>query len=271
MRQVCVVIPIHSSDPNHSDLLSFKQCYKILGNYPIKIIAPEGIDLIKYKNVIYDFEVVYINPKWLSTLSNYNRLKVSLFFYTLFKEYEFILTYELDAYVIKDELKYWCDKNYDYIGAPWFEGFLTGATGSKMVGVGNSGFSLRNTKKCAEIISSFKLDPDREFRNYMIPVLNRSMPSIYFLKNFIYKILPKRTENYFLQNMYSISEDIFWCLIIGRNYPEFNIAPIEDAFKFSFEANPRLLFKVNNNQLPFGCHAWTRYDPDFWKPITKDF
>ena len=47
---------------------------------------------------------------------------------------------------------------------------------------------------------------------------------------------------------------------------EFSIAPFETALKFSFEVAPRQCFEMNNQSLPFGCHAWARYDRSFWEP-----
>jgi hypothetical protein len=29
---------------------------------------------------------------------------------------------------------------------------------------------------------------------------------------------------------------------------------------------PRLCFELNGRKLPFGCHAWQRYDRGFWEP-----
>ena len=38
---------------------------------------------------------------------------------------------------------------------------------------------------------------------------------------------------------------------------------------FAFEARPRTLYEMNGRQLPFGCHAWFRYDLAFWKPFVE--
>ena len=35
--------------------------------------------------------------------------------------------------------------------------------------------------------------------------------------------------------------------------------------KISFETEPRICFKRNKYRLPFACHAWARYDLEFWK------
>ena len=48
------------------------------------------------------------------------------------------------------------------------------------------------------------------------------------------------------------------------------LAPINIALQFSFDSNVRECFKRNNMSLPFGCHAWERYDYEFWEPFIKE-
>jgi hypothetical protein len=64
-------------------------------------------------------------------------------------------------------------------------------------------------------------------------------------------------------------EDRYWCDYITSLFTDFTIAPIETAIKFSFEAQPSLLYQMNSNVLPFGCHAWEKYEPEFWEPFVK--
>lgn len=42
-------------------------------------------------------------------------------FYLRFRQWEYLLIYQLDAYVFQDELMDWCNKGYDYIGAPFLK------------------------------------------------------------------------------------------------------------------------------------------------------
>jgi hypothetical protein len=39
---------------------------------------------------------------------------------------------------------------------------------------------------------------------------------------------------------------------------------LKDALEFAFERYPRKCFKLNNHNLPFGVHAWEKYDKSFW-------
>ena len=47
----------------------------------------------------------------------------------------------------------------------------------------------------------------------------------------------------------------------------FRVASGMEGMKFGFEKEPSLLYSKNNNQLPFGCHAWEKYEPDFWEKL----
>ena len=62
----------------------------------------------------------------------------------------------------------------------------------------------------------------------------------------------------------SQNADHFWSDAAINYLPEFKIASVETGLRFAFEVAPRLCFRLNNNQLPFGCHAWARYDRAFW-------
>jgi hypothetical protein len=263
MKKVCVVIPVHSADPSDFELMSFIQCFKILDNRPIYIIAPEGLNLAVYKKEVGTFQTIYIDPKWQSSLLFYNKLKTSRFFYDLFDQYTYMLTYELDAFIFRDDLDYWCDKGYDYIGAPWFEGYVQPIS-DRLIGVGNSGFSLRNIKFAQKALKKiYYRDPDIYFGSRAKRWWANLVHPIRWLFN-------QGKENYSIQNTQSLYEDAFFCYIIPSKFNDFKIAPVEQALKFSFEVKPEYLYQLNDQALPMGCHAWYRYNLDFWKPFIQD-
>lgn len=63
-------------------------------------------------------------------------------------------------------------------------------------------------------------------------------------------------------------EDVVIALC-GKGY--INIAPMEVALEFSFDVSPKECYEKNNNKLPFGCHAWTRFERLFWKEIIDQY
>ncbi len=260
MERCVIVIPIHSPNPSKFELISFKQCFNILGKHPVRIIAPNGLDISEYKNVVPDFDVVYIDPEWLSSLRSYNRLKISRYFYSLFKDYEYLLTYELDAYVFSDQLEYWCDQGYDYIGAPYFEGYSADGSNAAFMGVGNSGFSLRKIRSIEAILKNAVYRPENYAR---LPFWERMREKIIVPVRFLRNL---GKENYTLQRFCSMNEDAFYFKYGNKYYSKFKIAPVDKATAFSFEVSPEKLFVMNNNVLPFGCHAWWKYNLEFWKP-----
>lgn len=254
-NRVIITIPIHKSSLSHYETISFRQCFSIFFRRKIYLIAPVDLDIAEYVKLIPDINVIRVNSKWLSSIEMYNKFKLSNYFYSLFESYEYILTYELDSFVFRDELDYWVEQDFDYIGAPWFEGFSEDDT-YIFNGVGNSGFSLRNVKKMQEILSDYKTpfyEPNK---------LKKYIKNVYGFINFLID-----KENYFLQNSKGFNEDsIIYSL---RQKKNIKIPNESIALKFSFEVHPSYLYKLNNFQLPMGCHGWEKYEKTFWETFVK--
>jgi hypothetical protein len=95
------------------------------------------------------------------------------------------------------------------------------------------------------------------------------------LKIFIY--LKKRGVNFpyrkifisFLFTHRCPNEDIFWGAFARLFSDSFKIPSCEEALKFSVEVNPRRCFKILGEKLPFGCHAWAKWDREFWEKFLQ--
>jgi glycosyltransferase involved in cell wall biosynthesis len=61
-----------------------------------------------------------------------------------------------------------------------------------------------------------------------------------------------------------MNEDVFWSVYVPNVLPFFNVPDVATAARFSLELYPRLGFEMNGHVLPFGCHAWEKWDPEFW-------
>jgi hypothetical protein len=271
----CIVVPIYKDFENLTkvELTSLIQLYKVLGKHQIFFIGPQDFDWTKFlshaKKRNFFPKVKEFDKFYFESIDGYNRLMISLDFLKKFKEFEYILIHQLDAYVFKDELEYWCNKGYDYIGAPWFEGWHGANQFSNMIGVGNGGFSLRNIQASRSILKA----------RSRIRSLNKIWNTVYLYKIISLNHILLSFKSFFkIKNTYNLdtilvdsdlNEDYCWTQIYGSFFSNYNVAPIEEAIKFSFDVNPSLLFKLNNNSLPFGCHAWERYEPDFWKPFIE--
>ncbi len=63
-----------------------------------------------------------------------------------------------------------------------------------------------------------------------------------------------------------INEDIFFSM---GNSDDFKVAPVKTALEFAFETEVKRCFEANGEKIPFGCHAWEKWDLAFWKPYIE--
>lgn len=129
---------------------SLKQCVKIFGEkYDIILVVPEGFETERYKNFVgYNFNVLEVEPAFLKSQKSYSNLCERYEFYDCFNQYEYILIYQLDAWVFEDDLEYFMNLGYDYIGGVHL---IFGKTKGEN---GNGGFSLRKVDKFIEVCHS---------------------------------------------------------------------------------------------------------------------
>ena len=278
MNTVIIVIPIYKSLPDEYEKVSFRQCLKVLSKHHICILTFKSLNIDYYVNLLKEYNAIflieYFDAKYFKNIQGYNNLMMSKNFYKRYSKYKYMLIYQLDAYVFRDELDFWCEQGYDYIGAPWFEGYANYFS-DNILGVGNGGFSLR---KISSFLSIWKL------KNYVkIRKSNKILYTEYIERNknrnlykkfrsliyFILQVLGVKNNPFFFINQNNINEDVFWCMFLPKYLNYFKISSVKDAVSFGFEFNPSFLYKKNSNKLPFGCHAWWRYDLNFWKPFIE--
>lgn len=224
-NEVIIVIPMYKKSLEWYEKISLQRAIHIFKDRKIVFLSHEELEIDHRLNSI---EKVNFDPDYFKSIKSYNRLMLSVDFYNRFLEYDYILIYQLDAFVFSDSLDEFCQFNYDYIGAPLlydnsiskdFENHSIHTT------VGNGGLSLRNVSAC-------------------INVLNIHSNNI---------------------NKFYYNEDRFFPMC-GILYPDvFKVAPFDIAVKFAFEWEPDLLYKYNSFNLPFGCHGWMKYNPEFYK------
>lgn len=259
-KVVAVVVPLHNKEGlTAEEEISKNHLVHYLGKYDKYMIAPKNL------NVSHQgFEIVKMDEKFFGSISANRRMMFSRAFYEVFQDYKYILIYHLDALVLSDQLEEWCGTDVDYIGAPWFNSEYSPHIKDRILR--NGGFSLRKVSSFMKIIDSkrYALPPNEYWERYFAdkPKFIRfvNLPRKY-IKHLMRFNNVQREMHKFRRN-----EDRFWSGEAVKYYPEFSVAPFELALKFAFEVAPRKSFQMNNNTLPFGCHAWARYDKDFWEP-----
>lgn len=264
-KNLCVIVPVHKESLTEGEAASLHQCKKILQEYDVYLIHPEGMNIGLYTDVFPEIYLSSVPKNWLDSIENYNKMKRSLSFYERFKDYEYMLTYELDAYIFSTNWDIASVFNYDYIGAPWFENYHLATDKDKIVGVGNSGFSIRRIDSCIRILKRIQRLP-KICSFFFTLKLHRVIRFTLILRLFSssWKVTGKNVYFLGLLTDGHVNEDKFWSIIVPQLL-NFRIATTEDAIKFSFEVNPSKLYQINNNELPIGCHAWEKYDANFWK------
>ncbi len=267
-----VVVPAYKDTLSPLEELSLKQCFHILGKYPIVLMAPESLSTLYYERVYQEsnieFKIEKFHDRHFESTVAYSRLLLRAGFYNKFTSFDYLLIYQLDAWVFRDELPLWMDKNYDYIGAPWFEGFVRATANSKLLPIaGNGGFSLRKVSTMIKILSPSSLF--RYMQNwqevYSKHKKKRLISNILNIPNFIFRRYGFGNIAYFFLKTTTIPEDYLFAVYLPRINKHLKIAPPSEAMHFSFEVNPATLYEMTNHTLPFGCHAWKRYGPQFWE------
>lgn len=255
--RVAVVIPLYKEEPTEDDLIAIRRCFEVLGNYSIVAIKPKELDLRNYRfnfNNVRTFDSVFF-----SGIEGYNRMMTCPQFYKAFLDVEYILIYQTDAFVFSDQLKFWCDQGYDYIGAPWYYSKRSSTVSNyirsfkswihKKMNLKEKGTDYPSEKQFYNQVGNGGLSLRRTRRFYELALKERSLIDYY----------NGRPEHFF-------NEDIFWSIEANRRKKRLRIPDYKIALKFAIEGNPEKALMENNGDLPFGCHAWRKYE-SVWKEI----
>lgn len=234
-RKVVVLVPIYREHLSSAEQRAMDHSLRVLELRDVRFIAPMRLDLSYYKDRYPDVVVELFPSPCFESIAEYNRLLLSEAFYNRYSHFEYTLILQTDAVVLRDELDYWCNQPFDYIGAPWPKAYelmvqtgrFEGVFGKHVrVHVGNGGLSLRRNRKCVQLLHEFSVE----------------------LELFV------RTAS---------SEDLFFS-VMGALSQDFVIPNEVTSSLFSMESDPRYYFKINGGRLPMGGHAWEKNDPAFW-------
>lgn len=270
-KKVLVLVMTYREKLSHLERISLKQCLSVLSAHPIAIVKPNYLDISQWADVDANIGIEEFDDRYFINVGTYSRLLLSKEFYKRFEQYEYILIHQLDAFVFRDELLAWCETGYDYIGAPWFEGFSHANTKANFIAGGNGGFSLRKVSTHLKVLQSFSYI-NRPAENWKLRVEQRPSGKNLFVEFAGFLLdMTVRNNTFHALNSFKGYEDQFWCLVAARNFGWFKIPDHLTEMKFAMEMQPARLYELNDRKLPFGCHAWWKYQFDFWKPFISSF
>jgi len=272
-RLVAVVTPVAKLPLSAEEQISLRHLREYLGRFDRYIIGPKSLP-----KEFSDFALRPFPARYFTDRFGYNRLLLMEKFYRAFAEYEYILIYQLDCLVFARNLDEWCRKDWDYVGAPWLTNIEDPTQGFSAVG--NGGLSLRRVRSALGVLTSKQLleDPKERGvktgrRSQLIYERLESAPRLKRMivagKTFLHRCGYHNNVRWLTRKLaeWKHHEDLFWAFEAPKIVTHFRIPAPHEALEFSFELAPRYCFQVNSGRLPFGCHAWSRYDREFWEPF----
>ena len=262
-KPVAIVTPIYRLPLTEHEEVSLRHLRHYLSGYDRFIVAPKKLEGLALD--FPDFKLTCFEDSYFESIFGYNKLMLSTEFYAAFSDYEYVLIYQLDCLVFSSDLEAWCHKKWDYVGAPWFEKYQNDPSAG-LWGVGNGGLSLRHIQHSLEALKAKAKIERMVLKEIGTESLERNDPATRSaIKKFFKKQGLENDPKWFLGRPVK-NEDRFWGFEASQLVSKFHVPTPQEALGFSFECAPRYCFDENNSQLPFGCHAWARYDLEFWKP-----
>ena len=255
-NKVRVVVPIYKSSLSKTENISIDRCFKILSSRNISMVKPRGLntDLLEKEYPFYSIEE--FDADYFTSIKGYNRLLLATEFYSRFQDDDYMLIVQSDVYIFYDDLDYWLNEGYDYVGAPWisssrfshFIHYVKMKCSHCLYGeqnrvhrfetrnrVGNGGFSLRKISRHLELTAA--------------------------LKDQIQHYLNNQTSHIF-------NEDVFWSIEPSKNGFEHKTPTAQEALRFAFDINPKRLYKLTGGKLPMAAHGWNKSRSiKFWQVI----
>lgn len=267
MKDCCIVIPIYKEELSCVEEISLKCLKKILIDdkisntdyhdpynfFDIFLVCPEGLNTSKYEEIFnrQGFKEAWLkkkefNPEYFKSTATYSQLCISYDFYKTFDYYDYMLIYQLDCYLFKNEIIKWCNKGYDYIGGPilstdcGWDTVKQSKNGNEWNPyVGNGGLSLRK-------ISTFKeiTDPNGEFRK-RYELTDEKLNGVVF------------EDKYFCNDLYNIYE--------------LDIPSWKEALEFALDMSVDVVYNyLKWEGTPMGIHSVDK-NIRWWKKVIPEF
>lgn len=238
-----------------------------LNEYDKFLLVPEGLD-VKMEG----FSVMSLDRRHFGSAANHNRMLYRTDFWEKFADYEYVLMYHLDALVFADQLREWCEKGIDFIGAPFL--ISESSPWVKEERVGNGGFALYRVPSVQKVLwNRYVVEPGKyledrcwrliELQKRLLGPIRAAVPA--WLRNKATQPLQKQLRKMDHIEVNERGNDLFWSYEAECYLPGFRIGTLEEGLAFAFETEPVSCLVRTSGKMPFGCHAWGRYDRSFWE------
>lgn len=230
-----IVVPVYRSWMSPFEKISLLRLRQLIPD-GVYLVAPEGLCLDEYLTLWSELNCEWFDAEYFVSILSYNKLMLSSGFYSRFaSRYKWILVHQLDAFLFHAELQQFCESPYDYFGAPWLNGQFV--------------HPIFRNRYLLEMFGT------------KITVGNGGL-SLRRISSTLNLLESKR----FFADHWPHNEDGFYAYW-GIKSKMFKSCPFDSALLFAFEKDPEILFRLNGNVLPLGCHGLPRYNQPFYSSI----
>ncbi|WP_170420940.1 DUF5672 family protein [Ruegeria arenilitoris] len=195
------------------------------------------------------------DDQYFNSVYSYSWLLLHPEFFARFDDVSHILICQTDAIVLSKNLEQWLESEFSYLGAPIFKGFDKPVTPLEFTGMLNGGLSLRKVADAQLALQKIIL-LKKSWMTSMLKALGLIRAANLVVRTLGKSILivPRNPH-----------EDVVWTGPISDSLEDFKVPNCRVASQFAFETMSPYLYEKNGEKLPFGCHAFTVYDTEFWR------
>lgn len=245
-QKVGVVIISHRESLSENEILSLRQCMNIFRSRPIYICCSTHFDTRVYTDVAAEFDtdcrIIRMDPVFFHVDQTRQLLMRTPQFYNYFTDFEYVLTYQLDCWVFRDDLDNFCESGYDYLCAPLVE-------------------------ECKDISTQNFILPEIIISGLMMTKVSAMIKCIYM------QLRDDLMHNYksILSKPYISDKKSMGSYLTSIN-SEFKTAPEDICMEFAFGAKPRQFYE-KIKKLPCCCKGYVYHDKEFWSkfiPIAEE-
>lgn len=253
MQLAKILIPLYREQLAPYEEASLRQTHRVLGDYPIEILFPEGITPPEAV-ISLNLPIRRVSDEWLGRrngIAGYNRMMLSRSFYEHYTDTMYILVCHTDAWVFRDELADWCRRGYDCVAAPW---------------VRRPVYDLPLVKQYMDWLAGHRLRQGRFCRQQLYGRVGNGGFSLRRVDAFIAACdrYAANIKRYLSNSGHQWNEDVFWATVPQ----EFNYPAQDEALRFAFDTHPAYCYAQTGQHLPFGCHSWSKPRMfSFWESI----
>ncbi len=234
-KSAVVVIPVYKETLSVTERVSLTQAVRVLGDYDICFLAPVSLDISSFC-MEKDIRVERFDDCYFASQNTYSEMMLLPELYERFQDYDYMLLYQLDAFVFSDRLAEFCAMGYDYIAAPNMN--WGGHWHDIGCSVGVGGLSLR------KIDSAIRVCRAREY-------VFQKKPAVW-------------TKNEFLA-----WEDLFFAFCSKLPEMDYHVPDFHTALDFAVTCDLGHAYQKMPKWMPFGCHQWDKCDYWHWKPYIE--